>query len=168
MRRHLQNLHFHTDQDDVVVEVFQDDAAVATQCDEIFTEGLGPCIGVAFSRQGSGFMFHGAGIHHTNDFEEFLDLACRSLPASDRLDVRPVVAGGDVTGGVGNDVLRSRLLCLTRLKESGFAEPHVRWCPDHHAQALYLDVHTDTVRVHTQPTSPSKRTNTPVEDIVNR
>lgn len=143
--------HFYTGMDDKVVEVPQESAEVAIETDEIFTEGLGPCIGVAFSWRGQGYMFHGAGVHHTNEFDAFLDRASDCLAAFERSRIRPVVAGADVTGGVGNDVLRSRSYCLQKLGTMGFGATHEIWCPDGHSQSLYLDVRHNKVRVHTEP-----------------
>lgn len=167
MRIGMQHLHFYAEMDDTVIEVRQDYTEVAIECDEIFTEGLGPCIGVAFSWLDRGYMFHGSGMQHNNDFEAFLEQTCESLTAIQRGAIRPVVAGGDVTGGVGNDVLHSREFCLVKLSERGFGIPHECWCPDDSAQAMYLDVHRNTVRVHTESIDITSDSQETMVDIYN-
>lgn len=167
MRLELQHLHFYAEPDAKVIEVCQDDTEVGIECDEIFTEALGPCIGVAFSWLGRGYMFHGAGMHHNNDFESFLDRTCESLTTCQRRAIRPVVAGGDVTGGVGDDVLYSRRFCLMKLSERGFGSPHESWCLDYCAQGLYLDVRSSTVRVHTESADVTSNSEGTVVNIVN-
>ena len=167
MRQGQQHHYFYVAVDAEVIEVLQDCAEVANGCDEIYTEGLGPCIGVAFAWQDKGYMFHGAGIHHTNEFEAFLDQVNGSLAASERSKIRPVVAGGNVTGGVGGDVLLSRQHCLTKLRERGFGTPHERWCPNDSAQALHLDVHNNTVRVCTETMDIFRSGKATWVDIVN-
>lgn len=145
-----QERHFYTSMDAEVIEVRQDTSEVAIESDEIYTEGLGPCIGVAFSCRGRGYMFHGAGMHHTNAFDAFLDEACHFLTSIERKKIKPVVTGGDLTGGVKGDVLCSRRYCLVKLGEAGFGIPQEMWCPDGQTQSLYLDVRNNKARVHTE------------------
>ena len=145
-----QERHFYTDMDAAVTEVEIGDYEAANRSDEIYTEGLGPCIGVAFSFELSGYVFHGGGMQHTQEFDDFLSRASEFLNANERSKIRPVVAGGGATDLVGDDVVHSRNYCLSRLREMGFGPPHVCWCPDRHTQSLYLDVHHNKVRVHTE------------------
>lgn len=167
MRQGQQHHYFYVTVDAEVIEVLQDYTEVANACDEIYTQGLGPCIGVAFAWRDRGYMFHGAGIHHNDEFEAFLDQVCDSLAASERSKIRPVVAGGNVTGGVEGDVLLSRQHCLTKLNEVGFGTPHERWCPDDSYQALHLDVHNNIVRVCTETMNIVRSKEATLVDIVN-
>ena len=58
-----------------------------------------------------------------------------------------------MTHGLGDYVLDSRSFCIAKLMGAGFGPPHECWCPSDSSQDLYLDVHHNKVRVHTETES---------------
>lgn len=101
------------------------------------TEGLGPCIGVAFVSEGLSFLLHVWSVHaHETATEFFAEIAVR-VPQPVRSAITPTVCGGSLDSGrvEGN---RSRAWVLKNLKSLGFAPPVIKWCNPGCAQELEI------------------------------
>jgi hypothetical protein len=136
--------------------------------DEIFTAGLGPCLGIAFAYKGTGYVFHGHGIRQVAVlFDGFLTVARNRIPAADRKSIRPVLAGALISADhdefaremCGDDeplpvdeTPQDRSFCVSTLLGNGFGVPHERWCAEQ-SQCLHLDVKRNLVRVCTESAS---------------
>jgi len=116
------------------------------------TFGCGPCVGVAFSYHGTGFMMH----EFSNDINpevliSLLTQARNLIPINDRNNIYPVVVGGrvDENEDVIDETSASREFVVSELINCGFATPKEFWAEKDCSKNLYLHVNDDYVKIET-------------------
>lgn len=122
------------------------------------TEWMGPCIAVCIAWKQWAVMFHSS--HFPDDDNltaELLEEAFHVIPEEKRKDIKPFVCGGDLTDPYelceeGEDpaentkrVTENRRLVLDMLKNSGFAEPYVRWNEDGESTSMSANLNAGKV-----------------------
>ena len=143
---------------DIKIEVDMEDYKVEADCDVLYTIGLGPCIGVAFSYQGTGFMFHIINAWHSSESmtDPFFRCAEKMIPHGERQKIHPVVAGAAFENqdpendeATNKETLLSRDYVIDKLSGLGFGAPNIYWAAPNSARDLSLVIKEDTVAIRT-------------------
>ena len=133
------------------VEVPQGEYKATADADELYTLGLGPCLGVCLAYENHGFMLHLEDARQQEDslLMPFLDDLRRSVPRSARRMIHPLVAGACLDSYkafpeeerfVHADIRYARQLVLRKLRGLGFGVPMIRWCELGRTQNLFLGI----------------------------
>jgi hypothetical protein len=119
-------------------KVEQNDFDYSDGCSLIYSDGLGPCIGVCIAWRKHAWILHSANICFDVDdvILPKLKHVKRIVPEDLIKSIQPVVCGGDIytddlpateADELVADIMRCRQLIIDLLKQEGFGEPIVRW-----------------------------------------
>lgn len=132
-------------------EVAQNNFDYSDGCSLIYTDGLGPCIGVCIAWKEHAWILHSARICDDEDdvilptLKHVKDI----VPQEQIISIQPVVCGGDIyTNDVPAneadelvaDIMRCRKLIIDLLKQEGFGKPIVRWNDEGQTTSISADL----------------------------
>ena len=93
---------------------------------DLWTIGLGPCVGVVVGYNGRVSMYH-APMPNAGD-NSFFDALDASIPHADRSDVHPILAGCHTSRtSPDKDIMQTRLWVENKLSKMGFGASVVMW-----------------------------------------
>ena len=116
----------------------------------LYTEGLGPCIGLCLAYKGWAGIMHSS--HSPHDEEKIGEMVAETKRAisADKIPlvrVRPVLCGSDPECDEDDDPeeyeeerLEARQKIINILKAAGFGEPHIWWSTHGETAAVYADL----------------------------
>jgi len=113
-----------------------------TSPNELYSDGLGPCIAMGAIYSKKGYMFHAHPVGH--DFSNHIEPIFRDLrrDVKDKSKLHIYVVGGEieVNDGVEDEMRAGRQTVLDKIVQSGFEKcvREVRWCPPGYNQTLRL------------------------------
>ncbi len=124
----------------------------------LYTDGLGPCIGVCIAWDKWAGLLHSADIFMDEEdvVAELIQKAKKVIPATTISRIHPVLCGGDThdPSEIDDDpeehavnVLRCRARIIEILKDAGFGKPHVRWNGSGQTATLSADLMVSEVYV---------------------
>ena len=92
----------------------------------LYTDGLGPCIGVCIAWQQWAGIAHLGSLDEHDELPKFIEQSKEFLPEDARHNVCPVMCGGD-PGEYAGDVFESRKVVVEALKHAGFGKLNLCW-----------------------------------------
>jgi hypothetical protein len=138
-------------------EVIQGTFDVAGIAEDLFTDGMGPCLGVAVVHAGTGYLLH-ADVPPA-DVPRFLDRLSQ-IPRADRAQIRPILAGcrlrryfrNQAADAAANaDTLRDRKMVELGLINMGFALPQKHWAASDEVDELSINADSGDVTLKIGP-----------------
>lgn len=97
----------------------------------IYTEGLGPCVGMCIAYGMWAGMIHSIlPEHDEKEYDELIAAAKAVIPAERLSKIRPILCGSDARDAEGGEATcdASRKWAVNKLKSAGFADPITHWC----------------------------------------
>lgn len=139
------------------VRVDMDKWKVLSEEGVLYTEGLGPCIGLAVA------FGNWAGIIHSSyppydleDIGELLAEAKRVIPQTRLIELRPVLCGSDPACDddsiecYEDNVLRARSTIIEVLRSEGFGDPIIHWSEANETAAIFADLCSLRIKVEVE------------------
>jgi hypothetical protein len=124
----------------------------------LYTDGLGPCIGICLAyKKWAGIIHSSHPPHDEKEIGELIAEAKRIIPEKRMPLVRPILCGSDPDGSGEDDPkayeqerLDARQKAIDILKAAGFGEPHLHWSAATETAAVFADLAALKVIVEVQ------------------
>lgn len=109
-----------------MIDIGQDDYRVDSAYD-LYTYGLGPCVGIIVGYKGRVSMLH-APMPDAGATEEFFAELCDSIPQHDRASIHPIFAGALANRGyIAPHLSITRSWVKAKMRNLGFGLAQVHW-----------------------------------------
>ena len=92
----------------------------------LYTDGLGPCIGVCIAWRSWAGIAHLGKLDEYDELHKFIAKSKEFLPEDAVPNISPIICGGDPDEYAG-DILEARRVVVEAVKKAGFGTPSVRW-----------------------------------------
>lgn len=137
-----------------MVKVEMDEQGTLNESGILYTENLGPCIGlcVAFGNW-AGIIHSSHPPHDEKEIRELIAEAKKIIPQEKICKIQPVICGSDPfcewdnPNDYRNERFRAREKIISILKDEGFDDPIAHWSNDNETAAIFANLEINQIIV---------------------